>query len=102
MKAGRKRASRAVVWQSVHGERRQLAADLAGLPRAQWSTSSLCPGWDVHDVLAHPGGAARTSPLSFVRDLLRAGLDFDGANELGIARYKRPGPADTLREAIVH
>lgn len=39
---------------------------------------------------------ARTGRLSFVRDLLRARLDFDRANENGIARHKRLAPQDTL------
>ncbi len=88
--------SSAAIWRSVHAERRQLAADLAGLRADQWHLPSLCPGWDVHDVLAHLVDTARTGRLSFVRDLLRARLDFDRANENGIARHKRHDPHDTL------
>ncbi|MDO5712165.1 MAG: maleylpyruvate isomerase family mycothiol-dependent enzyme [Micrococcales bacterium] len=90
------RSSSAATWQTVHAERRQLAADLSGLRADQWHLPSLCPGWDVHDVLAHVVDTARTGRLSFVRDLLRARLDFDRANENGIARYKRQDPQDTL------
>jgi uncharacterized protein (TIGR03083 family) len=90
------RTSSAATWQIVRAERRQLAADLAGLRADQWSVPSLCPGWDVHDVLAHVVDTARTGRLSFVRDLLRARLDFDRANDNGISRYRRHDPRDTL------
>jgi uncharacterized protein (TIGR03083 family) len=73
-----------------------LAADLSGLRADQWGLPSLCPGWDVHDVLAHLVDTARTGRVSFVRDLLRARLDFDRANEIGIARHKRHDPQETL------
>jgi uncharacterized protein (TIGR03083 family) len=90
------RASAATVWQVVHSERRQLAADLSGLPDEQWNIASLCPGWDIHDVLAHMVDTALTSRLSFARDLVMARMDFDRANENGIAREKRQDPQDTL------
>ena len=88
--------SAAMTWQIVHAERRRLAADLTTLRDEQWNTPSLCPGWDIHDVLAHAVDSARTSRLSFVRDLLAARMDFDRANENGIAREKRKDPQDTL------
>ena len=84
------------IWRTVHAERRRLAADLSGLRDEQWAAASLCPGWDIHDVLAHLVDTARTSRLSFVRDLVAARMDFDRANEKGIAREKRPDPRHTL------
>lgn len=51
--------SKAQVWAFVHGERARLADDLAALPDRVWTTPSLCPGWDVHDVLAHIVDTAR-------------------------------------------
>lgn len=90
------RTASAATWRTVHAERRQLAADLSELRADQWHLPSLAPGWDVHDVLAHLVDTAQTGRLSFVRDLLRARLDFDRANEDGIARHKRPDPQDTL------
>ncbi|WP_127572374.1 maleylpyruvate isomerase family mycothiol-dependent enzyme [Georgenia faecalis] len=91
------RASAATIWQTVHAERRRLAADLAGLRDDQWRLPSLCPGWDVHDVLAHLVNTAQTGRVSFVRDLLTARMDFDRANENGIARHKSQDPRDTLQ-----
>ena len=90
------RKSAATIWQTVHSERRRLAADLSDLRDEQWNLPSLCPTWDIHAVLAHLVDTARTSRLSFVRDLLTARMDFDRANEDGIAREKRQDPQDTL------
>lgn len=90
------RASAAATWQIVHAERRQLVADLAGLSAEQWTRPSLCPGWDVHDVLAHLVDTARTSRLGFVRSMVAARMDFDRANANGIARQRRADPRDTL------
>ena len=89
------RTSSAETWQTVHAERRRLAVDLSELRADQWSLPSLCPGWDVHDVLAHMVDSARTTRLSFVRDLFRARLDFDRANENGITRHKNQDPRQT-------
>lgn len=90
------RASTAATWRTVHAERRRLAADLADLSADQWRLPSLCPGWDVHDVLAHLVHSARTGRVAFVRGLLRARLDFDRANENGVARHKHSDPRATL------
>ena len=90
------RASAGSVWQVVHGERRRLAGDLGDLSAEQWGTRSLCAAWDIHDVLAHLVDTAMTSRLSFVRDMVTARLDFDRANERGIARAKKPEPRETL------
>ncbi|PFG34849.1 maleylpyruvate isomerase family mycothiol-dependent enzyme [Sanguibacter antarcticus] len=95
------RTPAAAIWQTVHTERRRLVADLSDLEDAQWRTPSLCPGWDVHDVLAHLVDTARTGRLDFVRGLLAARMNFDRANERGIARQKRHDPKDTL-EALTH
>lgn len=84
------------VWSVVHDERAALISDLAGVPAGKWSTPSLCPGWDVHDVLAHLVADAKTSKLGFVGDMLKARFNFDRANDNGIAAEKRPDPAQTL------
>jgi uncharacterized protein (TIGR03083 family) len=88
--------SAAAIWQTVHSERRRLVADLSKLRDEQWHLFSLCPGWDIHDVLAHLVDSARTGRLSFVRDLLTARMDFDRANQNGIDRERRQDPQDTL------
>jgi uncharacterized protein (TIGR03083 family) len=84
------------VWPIVHAERARLVCDLEGLSHTQWSTPSLVPGWTVHDVLAHVIDTAKASRIGFVRRLIAARFDFDGANALGIAREKHDDPAATL------
>jgi uncharacterized protein (TIGR03083 family) len=95
--------SAAAVWRVVHAERRDLAGELSDLTDEQWRTPSLCPGWDVHDVLAHLVDTARTNRSRFVRDMVAARGDFDRANARGVVREKRPDPRDTLaalRDAV--
>lgn len=84
------------IWPVVHAERRALVRDLANVPASRWATPSLCPGWDVHDVLAHLVDDASTTRLGFLRRLAAAGFDFDRCNARGIARERRADPRDTL------
>lgn len=86
-----------MLWSAVHEERRRLADDLERLSDADRRRPSLCPGWDVHDVVAHLVDSALATRRSFVVDLLRARGDFDQANERGIARHRRERPRDTCR-----
>ncbi|WP_340558664.1 maleylpyruvate isomerase family mycothiol-dependent enzyme [Streptomyces sp. GSL17-111] len=84
------------VWSIVHAERAALIADLAGLDGAQWEQPSLCPGWSVHDVVAHLVGSARTTRLGFVVGLVRERFDFDRQNARGVERERGATPRETL------
>lgn len=84
------------VWSFVHAERGRLVDELAEVPARAWATQSLCPGWDVHDVLAHLVDCARTSRITFARRMIAAGFDFDRDNACGIERERRSDPRDTL------
>ncbi len=88
--------NRQAVWRAVHEERRRLALDLEGMAPERWQTPSLCPGWSVHDVLAHLVDAATTTRLGFVRQMATARLDFDRANEHGVRRHRADDPLETL------
>lgn len=88
--------SPAAVWSIVHEERRALVRDLAHLDAEQWRTPSLCPGWDVHDVLAHLVDTARTTRLRFLRRMVLARFDFDRDNAAGVTRERRQDAAGTL------
>ncbi|MDW5610032.1 MULTISPECIES: maleylpyruvate isomerase family mycothiol-dependent enzyme [Mycolicibacterium] len=90
------RFDKAAVWRFVHAERARLADDLAGLPHDAWATPSLCPGWDVHDVLAHLVDSAKSTRVGFARRMMAARFDFDADNALGIARERSDDPRDTL------
>ena len=87
---------RSQVWDVVRIERLALVEDLAALEPSDWTTPSLCEGWDVHDVVAHLLDAARTSRRSIAVRMLRTRFDFDRDNADGVARERRPDPADTL------
>ena len=84
------------IWSVVHDERESLVDDLKSLETNKWCTPSLCPGWDVHDVLAHLLDSAKTTRLSFLRRMVAAGLDFDRDNAVGITREKATAAEDTL------
>lgn len=84
------------IWSVVHDERRVLIEDLAGLEPRQWLTPSMCPGWDVHDVLAHLVDSAQTTKLGFVGSMVVAGFDFDKDNAVGVAKERSADPRHTL------
>ncbi len=84
------------IWDLVHAERQQLAGDLASITGSAWETPSLCPGWSVHDVLAHLVDTAQTGTVAFVWSMVRSKGNFDRANDDGIARCKREDPLETL------
>jgi uncharacterized protein (TIGR03083 family) len=83
-------------WELVVRERTALVELFAGLDGEQWSTPSLCPGWTVHDVLAHlvsvvDSGLA-TKALAGVRALGRPATVIEGLTR---AYADRP-PADLV------
>lgn len=84
------------VWSIVHQERTALISDLMTLPTDDWSTPSLCPGWDVHDVLAHLVDDAKTTRLNFIVGLIKSRFNFDRVNAQGITAEKQSDPAQTL------
>lgn len=86
----------AEVWPVVHAERRALLEDLRGLGPEAWQVPSWCPGWDVHDVVAHLIDSAKTTRLGFLRRMLAVGFDFDRDNARGVARERHEDPQRTL------
>lgn len=85
------------VWTMVHAERAALIDDLAHVDDERWERPSLCPGWSVHDVVAHLVDTARTTRLGFVVGFARARFDFDRQNARGIERERGASPRETLR-----
>lgn len=86
----------ATVWDAVHTERRRLVDDLESLSEDRWRTASLCPGWTVHDVVAHLIDSGTTTRWGFLRQMVAARFDFDRTNDLGVARYREADPRRTL------
>jgi uncharacterized protein (TIGR03083 family) len=83
------------VWPLVHAERAALIEDLERLDERSWEVPSLCPGWTVHDVVAHLVDSARTTRIGFVVTLARAGFDFDRQNARGVERERGASPQET-------
>ncbi|MHA7263796.1 maleylpyruvate isomerase family mycothiol-dependent enzyme [Arthrobacter sp. TMN-37] len=88
----------AAVWPAVHSERQILIRELESLTPEQWAQPSLCPGWDIHDVVAHLVDSAKTTRLGFLRRLIAAKFDFDKDNANGIAKERAATPEATLTE----
>jgi len=87
---------RAAIWDAVHRERRRLVQDLEGITAERWRVPSLCPGWSVHDVLAHLIDSATTTRLGFLRQMVSSRFDFDRANAGGVERHRSSDSQDTL------
>ena len=83
------------IWAVVHKERDALIQDLKALNTQQWTTPSLCPGWDIHAVLAHLVDDAKTTPIGFVSRLMASRFNFDRINASGIARERSTDPDQT-------
>ncbi len=110
------------LWPTIHAERNALAADLASLTDAQWTTSSLCGGWSVREVLGHMTATATMTPPSFFSNLIGSGFRFNAMQAKAVAKQSQgtpdtlgrfkaqveatthpPGPIDSwLGETIVH
>ncbi|MEV0584609.1 maleylpyruvate isomerase family mycothiol-dependent enzyme [Nonomuraea sp. NPDC050310] len=84
------------IWTVVHAERHALIDDLRQVPAERFATPSLCPGWDVHDVLAHLADDAKTTKLGFLARLAAARFDFDRYNAAAVARERAADPQATL------
>ena len=83
-------------WPTIHGERGALANDLADLSDDQWSLPSLCPGWTVHQVLAHQVATAKMSPAKFFVKFAASRFNFTRFSNIAIAVETTGGPAATL------
>jgi uncharacterized protein (TIGR03083 family) len=84
------------LWAVVHKECDALVHDLLALEKQQWTTPSLCPGWDIHAILPHLVSDAETTRIGFVSRLIAAGFKFDRINASGIARERSIDRNQTL------
>ncbi|MEO6700270.1 MAG: maleylpyruvate isomerase family mycothiol-dependent enzyme [Jatrophihabitantaceae bacterium] len=84
------------IWPTIHAERRALAADLAGLSAEQWQQASLCPDWNVHQVLAHLLALAKMTPAKFIAGFTAHRFDFHTFIGKLVAEESASAPAQTL------
>ncbi|MEE6272500.1 maleylpyruvate isomerase family mycothiol-dependent enzyme [Georgenia sp. MJ206] len=89
----------ALAWSTAAAERRALADDLDNLTDEQWTTASLCAGWDVRTVTAHLVAALDPSPRPLVAALVRTGGRPHRANGV-VARRTADQPIADLVSAL--
>jgi uncharacterized protein (TIGR03083 family) len=111
------------VWPMIHAERAAFADTLGTLTPEQWEVSSLCAGWNVHDVIAHMTAAGNKTQVGFLGGMAAAGFRFNtmvdkdvrrfgaGSRDDMIAAYQKtvdmtvhpPGPTMAmLGEVVIH
>lgn len=94
---------RSELWANVHAERAGLVDDLSGDPHLDWTTPSLCAGWDIRDVVAHLAATATLSRWRFFGEFLRAGFSPDRIvdRQIDLARSRPAAESlDALQSAI--
>ncbi|AQT79207.1 hypothetical protein B1R94_07895 [Mycolicibacterium litorale] len=64
------------VWFTIDDQRASLADVLEGLTPAQWTSTSLCDGWQVRHVAAHLTHS-HMAPPRMVLEALKSGFRFD-------------------------
>lgn len=79
--------------------RHQLAAVLAGLSAQQWEAPSLCEGWAVRHVTAHVTMPFRYSTARFLKELAKAGGNFQRMSD-GVASRDAELPREELIAAL--
>ena len=89
-------------WDLIHAERRQLIQDLEPLTAEQWRVQSLCPEWNVQQMLAHVVALTKQTPPKFVGKFVASGFQFDKMAAKDVARESSGSPAQTLAELAAH
>lgn len=87
---------REALWSAIRAERAALARDLDQLGEDGWSAATLCPTWNVEDVVAHLTAAASTGRVRWLTSMLGARFDMDVHNARGLAEHKGATPEETL------
>jgi uncharacterized protein (TIGR03083 family) len=85
---------------AIAGERRELAAVLAGLPARSWDTPTLCAGWRVREVVAHTTMPFRYAGSRFALELLRSRGDFARMADRCARRDAAAMSTDELTRAV--
>lgn len=89
-------------WDLIHAERLRLIEDLQPATDQQWHTVSLCPEWNVHQVLAHLVALTKQTPPKFFAKFVASGLRFDRMIAKDVAREAASSPVQTLAELTAH
>ncbi|GHC99862.1 maleylpyruvate isomerase family mycothiol-dependent enzyme [Zhihengliuella salsuginis] len=90
------RSQNAELWALASAERSALADDLATLSEDQWRIETLCPAWDVEDVVAHLISAASMNQWRWLRSMVGARFRPDVHNQRRLTEHRGASPAETL------
>jgi uncharacterized protein (TIGR03083 family) len=89
-------------WQLIHAERGRLIEDLEPLTDEQWRTTSLCPEWNVQQVLGHIVATTTMTPPKFFGKFIASGFQFEKMAAKDVAKQSAGTPAQTLAELTAH
>lgn len=73
-----------------------LAHDLMHLSEEQWRTQSLCPEWNIEQVVAHLTAAASLGRVRWLRSIVAAGFQPAVHNDRRLNEHLGLTPAETL------
>lgn len=68
-------------------QRQQFAEMLSGLSEVDWQAPTLCPGWRVHDVVAHVISYLDRSRIQFAAEIFHARGRIAQLNDAGIRTH---------------
>ena len=91
------------VVETLIGQWAAIDALVSGLAPEQWAAQSPCPGWTVHDLIAHITGTELSlsgqlppEPTSDVRGLPHVRNDIGALNETWVQAFRKLDPAALL------
>lgn len=83
----------------ARAERTDLAEFLATLTPQQWDAATLCDRWRVRDVVAHVYSYEGLGFARLAARFLKAGLNGDRANAIGVAHHVNKGVDELVATA---
>jgi len=89
-------------WELIHAERRRLIEDLEPLTDEQWRTTSLCPKWNVQQVLGHIVATTTMTPPKFFGRFIASGFQFEKMAAKDVVNESSGAPAQTLAKLAAH
>lgn len=84
----------------IEADRRALADYLAGLSPAEWTTTSLCTDWNVHEVTAHLLVVPLVSKGKVMLGFLGAGFNLDKFSAKQVAALVAEKTPDQMVQAL--
>jgi uncharacterized protein (TIGR03083 family) len=83
-------------WTMIHEERARAADMLESLSPEQWTTDSLCAGWNVGQVAAHIMIAGEQTTGRFLTRLIGSGFRFDTMTQRDVRHVSQVPPGEII------